>query len=46
VTLVAVGIVLFVLLILLTNTKRWKRLASGARRAKSELESEVKTPDD
>jgi hypothetical protein len=46
VTLIAIGIVLFILLIFLTNTRRWKRLASGARRAKSELESEVKTSDD
>jgi hypothetical protein len=43
VTLIAIGIVLFVLLIVLTNTKRWKGLARGARRAKNELESEVKS---
>jgi hypothetical protein len=38
-SLIVIGIVVFVLLILLTNTRRWKRLASGVRRAKSELES-------
>jgi hypothetical protein len=43
VTLLVIGIVLFVLLIVLTNTKRWKRLAGGARRAKNELESEIKS---
>jgi hypothetical protein len=32
-------------LILLTNTKRWRRLAGGARRAKRDLEQEIKTPD-
>jgi hypothetical protein len=46
VSLVVIGIVVFVVLIVLTNTKRWKRLAGGARRAKDELETEVKTPDD
>jgi hypothetical protein len=46
VTFVALGIVLFVLLIILTNTKRWKGLARGARRAKSELESEIKSPEE
>lgn len=45
-TLIALGIALFVLLIVLTNTKRWKRLASGARRAKDELETEVKSSDE
>jgi hypothetical protein len=44
-TLVVVAVVLFVLLILLTNTKRWKSLARGARRAKNELETEVKKPE-
>jgi hypothetical protein len=34
-----------VVLILLTNTKRWRGLASGARRAKRDLEEEIKTPD-
>jgi hypothetical protein len=43
VSLVVIGIVVFVLLIVLTNTKRWKRLASGARRAKDELETEATT---
>jgi hypothetical protein len=46
VSLVVIGIVVFVLLIVLTNTKRWKRLAGGAKRAKAELETEVKTSDD
>jgi hypothetical protein len=46
VSLVVIGIVVFVVLIVLTNTKRWKRLAGGARRAKNELETEVKSPDD
>jgi hypothetical protein len=46
VSLVVIGIVVFVLLIVLTNTKRWKRLASGAKRAKNELETEVKASDD
>jgi hypothetical protein len=32
-------------LILLTNTKRWRGLASGARRAKRDLEQEIKSPD-
>jgi hypothetical protein len=44
-SLVVIGIVVFVLLIVLTNTKRWKRLASGAKRAKDELETEVTTPE-
>jgi hypothetical protein len=43
-TILAIGIAVFVLLVLLTNTKRWKRLARGAQRAKNELESEVKEP--
>jgi hypothetical protein len=46
VSLVAIGIVVFIVLIVLTNTKRWKRLAGGARRAKNELETEVKASDD
>jgi hypothetical protein len=32
-------------LILLTNTKRWRGLARGARRAKHDLEEEIKTPE-
>jgi hypothetical protein len=42
---IVLGIVVFVVLILLTNTKRWKRLVSGARRAKNELDREVKSKD-
>jgi hypothetical protein len=43
---IIIAFVLVVLvLILLTNTKRWRRLASGARRAKRDLEQEIKTPD-
>jgi Sec-independent protein translocase protein TatA len=47
-SIIALGVVLFVLLILLTNTKRWKGLVRGARRARSELESEArsKRPED
>lgn len=45
-SLVVIGIVVFVLLVVLTNTKRWKRLAGGAKRAKDELETEVKASDD
>ena len=44
-SLIVLGIVVFVLLILLTSTKRWKGLARGAKRAKSELEEEIK-PDE
>ena len=39
-------IVVTVLLILFTNTKRWKGLARGARNAKRELEKEIQSPDD
>jgi hypothetical protein len=35
-----------VVLILLTNTKRWKGLARGAKSAKQGLEEEIKHPDD
>jgi hypothetical protein len=45
-TLVAIAVVVFVLLIVLTNTKRWKGLARGARKAKDELETEVNKEDD
>jgi hypothetical protein len=45
VSLVVIGIVVFVVLIVLTNTKRWKRLAGGARRAKDELEAEATSSD-
>lgn len=45
-TIVVIGVVLFVLLVVLTNTKRWKGLARGARRAKNELESEVRGPEE
>jgi hypothetical protein len=38
-------LVVVAVLILLTNTKRWKGLASGARRAKRGLEEEIKTPE-
>ena len=38
-------IVVAALLILLTNTKRWRGLAKGARRAKDDLEQEIKAPD-
>jgi hypothetical protein len=38
-------VVVVLVLILLTNTKRWRRLASGARRAKHDLEEEINTPD-
>jgi len=44
-SLVVIGVVLFVLLIVLTNTKRWKRLAGGVRRAKDELETEATSGD-
>jgi hypothetical protein len=43
-TLVVIAVAVFVVLVLLTNTKRWKGLARGARRAKTELESEIKQP--
>jgi hypothetical protein len=39
-------IVVVAVLILLTNTKRWKGLAGGARRAKQGLEEEIKSPDE
>lgn len=45
-TILAIGLVVAVLLILLTNTKRWRRLARGARSAKDELETEVKQGDE
>jgi hypothetical protein len=39
-------VVVTLLLVLLTNTKRWKGLARGARGAKRGLEEEIKRPED
>jgi hypothetical protein len=44
-TILVAFIAVALVLILLTNTKRWRGLASGARRAKRDLEKEIKTPD-
>jgi hypothetical protein len=38
-------VVVALVLILLTNTKRWKGLARGARSAKRGLEQEIKNDD-
>jgi hypothetical protein len=38
-------VVVVLVLILLTNTKRWRGLARGARRAKRDLEQEIKAPE-
>jgi hypothetical protein len=38
-------VVVTVLLILLTNTSRWKGIARGARGAKKELEEEIHADD-
>ena len=39
-------VVVVVVLIVLTNTKRWKGPARGARSAKQGLEKEIKSPDE
>jgi hypothetical protein len=44
-SIIIVFVAVVLVLILLTNTKRWRGLASGARRAKRDLEEEIHTPD-
>ena len=38
-------VVVALLLILLTNTRRWRGIARGARGAKKELEEEIRADD-
>jgi hypothetical protein len=45
-TILIVLIVVIVLGILLTNTKRWRGLARGAKRAADDFEKEIQKPDD
>ncbi len=45
-TILVVLVVVIVLGILLTNTKRWRGLGRGAKRAARELEDEIQKPDD
>ena len=40
------ALVVIALGILLTNTKRWRGLARGAKRAASDFENEIQKPDD
>ena len=45
-TILVVIVVVIVVGILLTNTKRWRGLARGAKRAASDFEDEIQKPDD
>jgi len=45
-TILVVLVVVIVVGILLTNTKRWKGLGRGAKRAASGFEDEIQKPDD
>jgi hypothetical protein len=45
-TIFIILIVVIVLGVLLTNTKRWRGLASGARKAKRGFEAEIEKPPD
>ena len=45
-TLLVILIVVIALGILLTNTKRWRGLARGAKRAANDFENEIQKPDD
>lgn len=45
-TILIILLVVIALGILLTNTKRWRGLARGAKRAASDFEHEVQKPDD
>ncbi len=45
-TILIILLVVIALGILLTNTKRWRGLASGARRAKRGFETEIEKPPD
>jgi predicted Holliday junction resolvase-like endonuclease len=42
VQLLVIAIVVLVVLILLTNTKRWRALSRGARKSRRDLEQELK----
>ena len=41
--LVLLGLVVLVVLIFLTNTKRWKAIGQGVRKSKRDLEEEVRS---
>ena len=45
-TILVVIVVVIVVGILLTNTKRWRGLARGAKRAANDIEDEIQKPDD
>jgi hypothetical protein len=44
--LVFIGLVVLVLLIFLTNTKRWKAIGQGVRKSKHDLQDEIRSPEE
>ena len=44
--LIVIGLVVLVLLIFLTNTKRWKAIGQGVRKSKHDLQDEIRSLED